>query len=76
MMPEVSVKKTVKTLKHGGQLIRVQLFPARFAIHLGQDLWEVRPDFLNRLENQVKMAEQAGLKVVISLNPKVWWASD
>jgi len=52
----------------GANVIRLQLHPARYASRMKQKFTEAWPACLSQLEEQVKLAGQAGLKVVVDLH--------
>ncbi len=52
----------------GANVIRMQVFPARYATSRNKNFWDAWPSFLDQLEKQVKQAKQAGLKVVVDLH--------
>ena len=69
MMKDVSEQKDCDDVrKWGANVIRIQVFPARFATNHNQNIWEALPSFLDQLETQIKQAKQAGLKVVVDLH--------
>jgi len=88
MMPEKNDQKNFDDAKAwGASVVRLQIFPARYASGKGQDVWTGLPAYLDQLETQVKAAKQAGLKVVIDLhespfqnvvaqNPEFWKRTD
>ena len=52
----------------GANVIRLQLHPSRYASGKSKMFWEAWPSYLDQMEEQVKLARQAGLKVVIDLH--------
>lgn len=88
MMPEMNDQKNFNDAKiWGANVVRIQLHPARYATGKGQDMWKALPSYLDQLEEQVKAAKQAGLKVVIDLHnppfqnikfqePELWQRTD
>ena len=51
----------------GANVVRIQIWPARYATSWNKKFWEAWPSFLDKLEKQIKQAKQAGLKVVVDL---------
>lgn len=52
----------------GANVIRLQVHPARYAVRAGKEFWTALPACLDQVEEQVKRAKQAGLKVVVDLH--------
>jgi endoglucanase len=52
----------------GANVIRLQLHPSNFAANKKQLFQEAWPAYLDQLEGQIKLAKQAGLKVVVDLH--------
>ena len=69
MVSEVNDQQNFNDAKNwGANVVRIQIFPGRYATSKGLDIWEALPVYLDRVEGQVKLAKQAGLKVVIDLH--------
>lgn len=69
MMPEKNSQKNFDDVKAwGANVVRIQIFPARYAQGKGQDTWSGLPSYLDQLELQLQSARTAGLKVVIDLH--------
>lgn len=52
----------------GANVIRFQIHPARYAISRGKEFWDAWPSCMDQMEEQVRRAKQAGLKVVVDLH--------
>jgi endoglucanase len=52
----------------GANVIRIHIFPARYAAQSNKDFWDALPAYLDGLEIQIKQAKKAGMKVVIDLH--------
>lgn len=51
----------------GANMVRIQVLPMHEARRLGKSLWDAWPAILDQLEDQVKKARDADLKVVVAL---------
>lgn len=51
----------------GANVIRIQIFPARYATKWNQNFWDAWPSYLDYLVQKVEYVKNAGLKVVIDL---------
>ncbi len=61
--------QTAKDIRRwGGNMIRLQLFPLRFAQQRKSDWESALPAFLDDVENKVKIARDNGLKVAVDLH--------
>jgi len=52
----------------GANVVRLQIHPARYAINHAKEFWNAWPSCMDQMEEQVKRAKQAGLKVVVDLH--------
>ena len=52
----------------GANVIRLQVHPARYATREGKEFWAALPSYLDQVEQQVRRAKQAGLKIVVDLH--------
>ena len=52
----------------GANVIRLQMHPVTYAMGINQNFWDAWPSYIDRLEEQLKRAKQAGLKVVVDLH--------
>ncbi len=48
-------------------VIRMQMSPAKYATKWNKSFWDAWPSYLDKIEKQVKYAQNAGLKVVVDL---------
>ena len=68
-MPETFSQKDCDDARAwGANVIRMQMFPARYATKWNKDFWDAWPSFLDQVEKQIKYAKQAGLKVALELH--------
>lgn len=68
MSESFSQKDCFDAKSWGANVIRMQLFPVRFADRQQKDLWEALPQYLEKIKQQVQYAVNADLKVVIDLH--------
>lgn len=69
MMNETFTAEDCKDVKAwGANVIRMQLYPVRFAKQRNSGLWEAWPAYLDKIVTQIRYAAEAGLKVVIDLH--------
>ena len=52
----------------GANVMRLQIHPVTYAMKKDQKFWNAWPSLLDYVEEQVKRAQQAGLKVVVDLH--------
>lgn len=52
----------------GANLIRMQIFPVRWAFERGQDTWTAMPSYLDMLQERIDYAASLDMKVVIDLH--------
>lgn len=52
----------------GANVIRVQIYPSRYADRMQKEFWAAWPSFLDQLEEKIKQAQRSGLKVVVDLH--------
>ena len=83
----VDYQTLVDVKKWGANVIRLQIFPVRYAYNRQQHFWDLFPEYLQLIQQKVDEAKALGLKVVIDLHeppflkdgkltPAPYWGTD
>ena len=61
--------QTIQDMKEwGANLIRIQIFPIRWAVSKNQNIWAALPSYLDILQQRIDDAANLNMKVVIDLH--------
>lgn len=67
--PEHLGISTIQEMKNwGANLLRIQIFPTKWAIDKKQDIWSALPSYLDIIQSSVDQAANLGMRVVIDLH--------